>query len=163
MKIVRKRFVDESKAKKEANLLKAFKAQGDLEKRMIDSGGVWLTAQDVKKNIAKLKTKGKQTQAFRDQLRYHQFHQRSQVSLQSNSSTRFSTGSIQFGPEKLTENLVAALGLSATADVSLPVHPSVESVKFLLYRALQTAERLMENSETRLHLTASLAHLCRRH
>ena len=68
MKIVRKRFVDESKAKKEANLLKAFKAQGDLEKRMIDSGGVWLTAQDVKKNIAKLKTKGKQTQAFRDQL-----------------------------------------------------------------------------------------------
>ena len=81
VKIVRKTFLDESDIKEgKVHKVKTYKARGDLEKRIVETGGVWLTSQDVKKNVAKLKTKGKQTQALKDQLQYHQFHQRSQAS-----------------------------------------------------------------------------------
>ena len=76
VKIVRKTFLDESD-KKEGKVLKV---KTYFEKKIVETGGVWLTSQDVKKNVAKLKTKGKQTQALKDQLQYHQFHQRSQAS-----------------------------------------------------------------------------------
>ena len=146
VKIVRKRFIDESKAKKEAKLRKAFKARGDLEKRIVESGGVWLTAQDVKKNVAKLKTKGKQTQALKDQLRYHQ---RSQASPHS-KLTQFSTGSIQFGPDKLSENLVAVLGLSVTAGAA---PRSVENIP-CLHPKEQRLQMLADHRNAKLALMA---------
>ena len=131
VKIARKRFIDETKIKKEAKLLKDVKAREDLEKRIVETGGVWVTAQDVKKNVSNLKTKGEKTKALKDQLRYHHWHQqeiKSQVFQQNKNLTQFSTGGVQFGLDKLTDNLIAMLRLTATSAATDPPTPSEEQM-----------------------------------
>ena len=57
--------MDETRVKRTAKLLKDAKTRQDLEKRIVKTGGVWMTAQDVKKNILKMKkTKGARTMAL---------------------------------------------------------------------------------------------------
>ena len=119
MKIVRKRFIDEMKAKKEAKLQKDLKLKKDLQKRIEASGGIWVTAKDVKRNLSKQDTKGDQTKALKDQLSYYQLHQ-PELKLQNKTITLFSAAGVQFGVDKLTENLITVLGLTSSGTATDP-------------------------------------------
>ena len=56
--------MNETRVKRKVKLLKNAKTRQDLEKRIMKTGGVWMTTQDVKKNVSKLKTKGARTMAL---------------------------------------------------------------------------------------------------
>ena len=130
VKIVRKRFIDEMMAKKEAKLQKDLKLKKDLQKRIEASGGIWVTAKDVKRNMSKQDTKGDQTKALKDQLRYHQLHQ-PELELQKKTLTQFSAAGVQFGVDKLTENLITVLGLTSSGTATDPSAPSGEQISCL--------------------------------